>query len=357
MQLISIYLYPNKVDLYTNSLADWTTERYRKVYNRTLKIYRGVDNKIDLQARNQDQKAAALGSSSLVFTLIEPEQKKKIIETDCVISSAVNGKSYVVLSSAQLNDVQPGFYQYTLRVEQRTVESNGDYIVTSSRPAYTDSQYDPFGNIEVVGSMQGEPQYSTEIKEFSRQVDFQNNTTRYTSGIINAYPTTSTPQRLHTFQFYPNDCTGTLTVQASQDAGGSPKNWVTVDSKTLNAASQSFYMNVLGKFNWFRVHLDSDSEDIDGTFKIDQTIFLNYNVTVINSGSGYSAGQTITVPGRNLGGETVTNDLVITITSVDPDGGILAISWTGVSYNGVRSFIVSTSDLVTRGVIDKILYR
>jgi hypothetical protein len=357
MQLISIYLYPNKVDLYTNSLADWTAERYRKVYNRTLKIYRGVDNKIDLQARNQDQKASSLGSAALVFTLVEPEQKKKILETDCVISSAVNGRSYVLLSDSQLNDIQPGYYQYTLRTEQRTYDDDGNYTVTSSRSAYTDSQFDTFGSIEIVGSIQGEPQPSVEIKEFSRQVDYQANSTRYTSGIINANPTTSNPQRLHTFQIYPSDCTGTMTIQASQDEGGAPKNWIDVESQILNSANQSFYLNVLGKFNWFRVHLDAAAEEIDGTFIINQTIFLNYEVTVLNPGSGYTVGQTITVPGRNLGGETVTNDLTITVTSIDENGGILTISWTGISYNGTRSFTISPTDLGIRGVIDKILYR
>lgn len=357
MQLISIYLYPNKVDVYTNSLADWTAERYRKVYNRTLKIYRGVDNKIDLQARNQDQKSASLGSASLVFTIIEPEQKKKVLETDCVISSAINGKSYVLLTSLQLNDIQPGFYQYTLRVEQRVLDADGNYTVTSSRPAYMDSQFDTFGNIEIVGSMQGEPQPSLEIKEFSRKVDYQTNNTRYTSGIIDAHPTTSTPQRLHTFQIYPSNCTGTMTIQASQDEGGAPKNWIDVQSQILNAANESFYLNVLGKFNWFRIYLDSEADEIDGTFRVNQTIFLNYEVTLLSPGSGYTVGQVITIPGRDLGGESVTNDLNITVTSIDENGGISTISWDGISYNGTRSFTISATDLGIRGVIDKILYR
>ena len=56
MHLISVYLYQNKIDVFTNAATAWQTERYRRVYNRNIKIYRGVDNRIDIQVRNSDQK-------------------------------------------------------------------------------------------------------------------------------------------------------------------------------------------------------------------------------------------------------------------------------------------------------------
>ena len=73
MQLISVYLYPNKIDVFTNASAAWQTKRYRRVYNRNIKIYRGVDNRIDLQVRNSDEKAADTTGSTLVFNLVERE--------------------------------------------------------------------------------------------------------------------------------------------------------------------------------------------------------------------------------------------------------------------------------------------
>ena len=58
MQFNPVYLYSNKLDVFTSPSDSWSIERYRRVYNRNLKIFRGVDNRIDIQVRNSDQKAS-----------------------------------------------------------------------------------------------------------------------------------------------------------------------------------------------------------------------------------------------------------------------------------------------------------
>jgi hypothetical protein len=45
------------------------------VYNRNLKIFRGVDNRIDIQVRNSDQKASNIAGSTLVFNLVNQATK------------------------------------------------------------------------------------------------------------------------------------------------------------------------------------------------------------------------------------------------------------------------------------------
>jgi len=59
------------------------------------------------------------------------------------------------------------------------------------------------------------------------------------------------------------------------------------------------------------------------------------SVTVTNIGTGYAVNDTITIPGTSLGGSSPTNDLTITVTSLDGDvldgatGGIETMSITG----------------------------
>ena len=53
------------------------------------------------------------------------------------------------------------------------------------------------------------------------------------------------------------------------------------------------------------------------------------NVFPSNVGSGYSATETIVIPGTSLGGADTTNDLTITIQGVDANGGITSITWAG----------------------------
>ena len=58
MQLIYRYLVNNKV-LLTVDLAGEITE-YKSVYQRNIKIYRGIDNLIAFQLNNADQKAISI---------------------------------------------------------------------------------------------------------------------------------------------------------------------------------------------------------------------------------------------------------------------------------------------------------
>jgi hypothetical protein len=85
-------------------------------------------------------------------------------------------------------------------------------------------------------------------------------------------------------------------------------------------------------------------------------MLLDYNVSVGNSGKGYEIGNTILIPGNRLGGELDTNDLTITVSAVNGIGGITGITWTGLSYNGVQTFVLADTNIVV-GSLDKVLYR
>ena len=87
-----VYLYTNKLDVFTSSADTWSTERYRKVYNRNLKIFRGVDNRIDIQVRNADQKASNITGSTLVFNLVSRDTKDLVLTKDFTAMDLATGK-------------------------------------------------------------------------------------------------------------------------------------------------------------------------------------------------------------------------------------------------------------------------
>lgn len=252
MQLISVYLYPNKIDVFTNTLAAWQPERYRRVYNRNLKIHRGVDNRIDLQVRNSDQKTQDITGSYLVFNLVNRESKELILQKDCVIQSASGGKAYVILYNSELRYIEPGFYQYSVNTETRTLNGN-THVTTARSSLYIDSQYGAFSPLEITGDVFGEPVDSLVIKEFKNYQPYNPNTELYyISSIIDAQPQYNIPQSLHTFQFNMTNYIGDIIIQGSQSAGGNPERWV--DLETIPASQDSIlYQNITGKFNWFRI--------------------------------------------------------------------------------------------------------
>ena len=355
MQSISFYLYSNRIDVYTNSFVDSLTERYRRVYNRNLKIYRGANNKVDFQVRNSDQKKANIQSSYAVFNLINKETKELILKKDCVIQDGSLGMLFVVLTETELLSIEPGLYGFTLYTETRTILENGDYNVSNKRPLYIDSQYGAEAVIEIGENISGEPVQSLELKEFSLKAPYEE-VPYYVSSIIDARPNLTVSQSWHTFQFIMNNYSGTVMIEGSQSEGGNPQKWALAGGPYELDELDAFYTNIQGKFNWFRIKHTPNSSTRVASFGVSQTMLLNYLVEIGEPGLGYNIGDTILIEGNRLGGELITNDLIITVTSVDNKGRITDISWTGLSYNGVRTFVLTgtTSDI---GSIDKVFYR
>jgi len=267
MQHSSVYLYPNKIDVYSLA-SSWIQERNRKVYNRNLKIYRSADNRIDLQVRSGDQKTKNVSGTTLVFNLISKETKDLILQKDCSIDDETIGRLYVTLTADELLDIESGYYEYSLIQETRVADDANSYHVTSKVPLFFDSQYGAIGVIEVNGDLKGEVKPSLEVKEFSYinpAALGEEDPEYYISSIINARPDIYTATSLHTFQFYYDNYEGDVIVQGSLAEGGTPaaQEWIDLDSFTVGPSySDINYINVTGKYNWFRIkHTPSESNE------------------------------------------------------------------------------------------------
>ena len=262
MQQISVYLYPNNIDVFTN-IGAWTTERYRKVYQRNIKVYGGMDNRIKVQVKNADQKSLNITGSTVVFTLVGRDTQELILEKDCTVTDLATGKINVILTAADLLDIETGSYQYSLHRETRSNIDSTEYIVTEKTPLYSDSQYGTLGTIEVAHSIYGAPTISNSIKVFSLHKSFgESFTDYYVSGIIDAKPEVSAPNSLHTFQFYFSNYSGLVIIQGSLSDGGNPEVWADVATLNFENATNDYY-NLTGKYNWFRLKHTPTSGTVD----------------------------------------------------------------------------------------------
>lgn len=265
MQLNSIYLYPNKVEVFTNTLSQWVKERYRKVYNRNVKIYRGVDNRIDIQVKNSSQRPVTIADSFLVFNMTEIGTQRLLLRKDCIIlddsSTPTNkGRAYVEITENELTELEPGNYLFSIITEEReypeiSIPENQQYTVSKRSVTYTDDQYGGYNIIEVLDDVKGEPKPNFEITEFSYtnpQTLGEDEPNFYISSIISGESLTQGPNDLRTFQFYfTDDYDGTVEIQGSLDGSNDPKNWVTIDSFVPDFPRT--YENVYGKWQWYRV--------------------------------------------------------------------------------------------------------
>ena len=355
MQLNSIYLYPNRLDAYTN-LDAWISERYRQVYQRNIKVYKGVDNKLEFSVKNSDQKPLKLTNQNFVFSLISIETQELVLSKDCVLDTPAIGRINIKISKDDLLDLEKGLYNYSLKYEKRQSINGDSYRVLESGPLYVDSQYGSIGVLEILGDLEGTLFPSQEIREFSSYVQPWRDEDSFVSSIIDTNSQLVTARTLHTLQFYFNRYTGRVIVQGSLDKGGNPQTWNDLQLLDYIDVDRE-YVNVVGKYNWLRVRHIPNVPGLIGSFDVQQTIFFYYEVSINQPGKGYAVGNTILIKGNRLGGETPTNDLVITVTGTDLEGGITAITWTGSSYNGTTIYTVGGNSIPNTGTFDKILYR
>lgn len=253
MQLTSVYLYRNLVTAYNNA-ENPPTERFRKVYNRNLKIYKSVDNRIDIHVKNYDQKSTQLATSAVVFNLILSDTNELVLKKDCVIRDAASGRVFVNLSSSDLKQLKEGNYKFSIVQETRESVDNGSYVVTRSEPLYVDSQFGVIGFLKVFDDVYGKFMPSTEISIFNYTNPAalgESEPEFHISSIVDAQPIISKPQRVHTFQFYySNDWEGKVEIQVSiEKQSGTPYEWVTVKEFT----DARTFVNITGKYSWFRI--------------------------------------------------------------------------------------------------------
>jgi hypothetical protein len=330
------------------------------VYNRNLKLYRSVDNRVDLQVRNSNEKAATIGDSTLVFNLITREGKDLILSKDCTTLDALTGKVYVTFTERELFEIENGHYNYSIVQETREDINDTEYRVLSKKVMYQDSQYGAVGNIEISGDVLGEGEPSLVVDKFAL---INPATTGYTdpkyyvSSIIDTTGHTQIAQSLHTFQIYfKNEFSGNIKIQGSLSEGGTPSVWADINSFDVNTQVAPVYKTVVGKYNFFRILSYPTTSTSIAEFVVSQTILGGYEVSIKEDGRGYRVNDIITIPGAILGGETPGQNLYITVQSVDTLGKITTITWTGNSYNGVKTYVVN-GELPTAGIVDKILYR
>ena len=132
MIFIKSYIYPNTliVQLIDPSIF---TDRNRLMYSREIKVYQGIDNPIQIQVMNQDQKPVNLTGYSMQLDIQDPTNQVTVKSYAVNFSNISQGQGTVVLDATTLNSLENRFYKLTTRTIQLTTNSQA--------PAYVDDNY------------------------------------------------------------------------------------------------------------------------------------------------------------------------------------------------------------------------
>jgi hypothetical protein len=228
------------------------SETHRMFYQRPLIIYKGVNNLVQVDLRNQDQKRVNNVADILVITILDPRSQLRVLTKD--FTSSGSGLYEVTISEREIDDFTTGSYEFSLVLETRQGLNTG-YNVYRSRLCYSDSQFGSKGILELRGSVQGEFVDSYEIKNFAKvspQSVGEANPSRYESSVIDTGSMGGPSKPTHTLQFYTQGYSGSIDIQTAQDNDPRPNEWTTLRSITASNYN-SFYVNFSGIYRWIRI--------------------------------------------------------------------------------------------------------
>lgn len=132
MITVKAYLYPNSVDVQIWDPTIFTT-RNRIVYSRTIKVYQGIDNPIQVIIRNQDQKSVDLSDYYVEAQIQDPVNQLTVAAYDVDFVDVTTGRGNFTIEKIVIDDLEQRLYKLTFSLE------NKDTAI--KQPLYIDDNY------------------------------------------------------------------------------------------------------------------------------------------------------------------------------------------------------------------------
>ena len=166
MQKIQVYLYPNRITVLTNLDENSSNTEWRIVYQRQVKIYKGIDNVIEIEVKNNDQKRIEIGISQIKLVLMD--QSRHAINTYTAQSledSTQVGIARITIPATDLENLDPQFLKFAVYQVNATFQN----ILT-----YTDSQYGAIGTIQLLDGINAITTNTRKYNRWTTETNYQN---------------------------------------------------------------------------------------------------------------------------------------------------------------------------------------
>ena len=248
MQNLPVYLCPNKLDVTLD--LDATVRGVNQVmYQRDLKIQKGIKNQVRVQFKNSDQKRVQIYTTqTFVFSLFDAINRRLLLEKELEVldvSTSTRGQALLTLTESDTLDLDRSSYQYTVKLQ----DVDGTYL-----PAYANTYYGMAGTLHLSNEVYPVLQDSIEVKNFVKSYNDDISLYEHKSGNVYASPEYNGNTALHTVAFYLTNYRGTVYVQGTLDnTPDSSGNYYTIATKTYNGTSGIDYLNFNGVYSYIRI--------------------------------------------------------------------------------------------------------
>lgn len=226
---------------------------YMPVYAKTLMLHKGVDNKIQFQFLNQEQKKVDITGKEITCRIIDYKGATVLIKKALTLELPATGIAYLYLNAADLEDIDPQHCYYSLEIPDGQFDfpvfvdpaagARGDIdIVNSILPRFVPSQ--------VVTIPTGQP-----FPNLSSNNSIQNvlpNANTYYSSIIN---TQDNP--VLTIQVNLEQYNGDILIEGTTNQQAT--DWYPITTATYSNTSDTYGYTITGYHPFVRVAFTSNT--------------------------------------------------------------------------------------------------
>lgn len=261
MQKISSYLLINRIELVAD-LAGYFTE-YKSVYKRTIKVYNGIDNTLEFDIKNADQKRIDLSTLGAIELNVMDNQGYALPNSPYTITplnqTSYKGLATVTIPQDDLVDLTDQFLTYSV-----TTSKNGDDVML-----YADTRFGATGTIELIGNALPLIRDTDVYTHFNGLGDFNNTTITYFSDAINLRFRDAVPPTTAEITISVDNLDGSVWIEATKDAVIGHESYTyrgtRLVNQTVTPLDTTFTFTVsIEEYRWLRVNYTKDPKVTTG---------------------------------------------------------------------------------------------
>lgn len=272
MQKIQFYLVPNRITVTTDLVAAGYHTEYRKVYQRKLKIYKGIDNTIEFEVRNSDyRKEPSVVNYDVVVKFFDTDHQELFEITGSAIAGTV-GLMSIVIPATTIADFDPQMLKMAAYLDDGTTQ----------KLLYSDAQFDLFATIELLN---GYNDLGTDqVLQTANVFNFEFDKMAYTSELIKfgrlinddqqaVVPSVEVEVVVNPTTPFSGIVKVEATTQVSTD--GFSNTWTEIDTITVTGVDATKTVENNNQYTYMRLVYPKYNEDNSLTGIIDKSIVRN----------------------------------------------------------------------------------
>lgn len=329
---IPCYLLPNRTLVVLNTGG--TNQEFRQMYSRPIKLFKGISNTLEFEVRNNDQKKQSILGMTPVVMLFDANQQQLLPPRYGELKYGTQHIFTVVFTAAELDLIQC----QSLNIVVKVVGNGTEHIV------YSDTAYGLFIEAELFDGYNDRAKKDQVISVFNYNYNHQTFSGTYTSELAQFSANTNDlvldSSRSANVVVYPGKFRGQVEIEVTKDMStANSNNWIKLDQKidVLDGYPVEAIVSNNEAYTFIRFKFPGHN-GYGGSFDV-RKVDGQYEVSLVQRGSGYLVGDILTIKGSRLNGDDGVNDLVITVTEVNsyPQGALhkLGFTWKGVSSDPV----------------------